>query len=323
MKKSSFLALALAPMILGAPMAVHAQSVSTDPVGFVKLDLQPGLQAVGASLLNPAVAAGAVASSDANSITLDGTHTLETSLDAGTAYYVEVASGDTWEGERFEVDVAGSSGSTLAVSASSNNTVSLGAADLSGHSVRVRPHVTLAQIFPPEDLTAGDEVLIFNPSTGGFESYTLSEDIFGGPNFWDRGGNQNDFVLAPGQGALYRNTGAATELTTVLGEVRTNSFRQPLGEGLNHVSEGHPLDNSPNSRMMTEANGFELGDEILVFNPGTGGFEGYTYSEDIFGGPNFWDRGGDQSDTPFIVADGSVFIRKGQADPNYEAPKTF
>src|SRR5690606_11118847 len=109
MKKSSFLALAIAPMILGAPMAVQGQSVSTDPVGFVKLNLEPGFQSVGAAMVQPAVAAGLFSGTTADVITLDGTHDLTAVLDSGTAYYVEVTGSDAidppWIGDRFDVNV--------------------------------------------------------------------------------------------------------------------------------------------------------------------------------------------------------------------------
>jgi hypothetical protein len=309
MKKSSFLALALAPMILGTPMA-FGESVSTDPVGFVKIDLDPGLQAVGLPMVKPAVAAGRVASSNASSVTMEAE---VGSLPAG-AYYLEVVSGAgeaPWVGDRFEV--TGSAGAVVSINTTSpRNTVSLGSVDLAGYSVVVRPHLTLNEAFPPAGLTEGDQILTFNPDTGGFNVVTLEDDIFGGGLTW-----QENLVLNPGLGMFYRNVGAAKNVVN-LGEVRMNNFRQPLGQGLNLISEGHPIDSSPSSRQMTAANGFEAGDQILVFNPGTGGFNVVTLEDDIFGGGLVW-----QDDSNLLVANASVFVRKTSADPDYEAPKTF
>lgn len=324
MKKSSFLALAVAPLILGAPMAAQAQeSVATDPVGFVKLTLEPGLQAIGASLVNPAVAAGSVASNDGSSITLEG----EVGTLAAGAYYVEVAGDGVFSGDRFEVNASGTAGSTIAIDAASpNNTIDLGSIDLTGYSVRVRPHVTLGQVFPADELSIGDELLILDPATGGFGTYTLTQHPLTQEINWSRqGANQDDLVLAPGQGALFRNSSSATvELTTVMGEVRTNHFRQPLMAGLNQISEGHPLDNSPESRMMTADNGFELGDEVLVFDPTTGGFQTYTLTQHPLTQEIGWTRAGVNHDASEIfLADKSVIVRKQTADPDYEAPKTF
>src|SRR5690606_7898299 len=116
-----------------------------------------------------------------------------------------------------------------------------------------RPHLTLAEAFSPSEVGVNDQVLIFNSATGGFDTYTLTPDIFGGAATWQRGGqNQDAFVLAPGVGVFYRNSsGTATEVVS-LGEVRTNHFRQPLGAGLNLVAQGHPVDSSPDSRMLTQ-----------------------------------------------------------------------
>lgn len=302
--------MAVAPMILGMPLASMAQSVTTDPVGFVKVDLQPGLQAVGLPMVNPAVAAGLVASNDASSVTM--------AADVGTLpagdYYLEVVSGEgvaPFVGDRFEV--TGSAGAVVSIdAAASGNTVDLGTVDLTGYSVVVRPHLKLSEAFPPLEMTEGDQVLVFNTESGGFNVITLEDDIFGGGLSWAQ-----DLVLSPGLGLLYRNVGVASSVVN-LGEVRMNNFRQPLDAGLNLVAEGHPVDNSPSSRMMTAANGFESGDQILVFNPESGGFNVVTLEEDIFSGSLAW-----TNDTTLFAAGGSVFIRKASADASYEAPRTF
>lgn len=310
MKTKSLLAMAVAPMILGMPLATMAESVTTDPVGFVKISLEPGLQAVGLPMVNPAVAAGRVASSNASSVTMEaevGT------LPAG-AYYLEVVSGSgdaPWVGDRFEV--TGSAGAVVSIdAASSRNTVALSSVDLTGYSVVVRPHLTLSAVFPPAALSEGDQVQVFNPGTGGFDIVTIEDDIFGGGLSWTQ-----DLVLSPGLGFFYQNVGSAGSITN-LGEVRMNTFRQPLAAGLNLVSEGHPVDNSPSSRAMTGTNGFEAGDQVQVFNPATGGFNVVTLEDDIFGAGLVW-----TDDSSVFQASGAVFIVKGSADSGYEAPRTF
>lgn len=323
MKKTSLLAVALAPFVLGFSLANAQTSVTTDPVGFVKLDLQPGLQTIGLPMVQSAVAAGAVASNDGSSITLEG---QVDALGSG-AHFVEVTAGPAdaaLVGERFEV--SGASGSTISIDAgSARNTISLADVNLTGYNVVVRPHVTLAEAFPPADLQVNDQVLVFNPATGGFDTYTLTADIFGGAPSWQRGGaNQNGLVLAPGQGAFYRNSSSSATSVVNLGEVRVNSFRQPLSAGLSQISEGHPVDNSPQSRVMTQDQGFEVNDQILVFNASTGGFDTYTYTADIFGGAPSWQRGGtNHNASELFQANQSVFVRKASADPFYEAPANF
>lgn len=310
MKKSSFLALAVAPMILGVPLASQAQSVSTDPVGFVKVELNPGLQAVGLPMVKPAVASGLVASNDGSSVTMSAD---VAALPAGE-YYLEVVSGEgtaPWVGDRF--DVTSASGAVVSIdTASERNTVALSSVDLTGYSVVIRPHWKLSEVFPPNEMTEGDQVQLFNSGTGGFETVALESDIFTGELAWTQ-----DLVISPGMGFFYQNAGVASSVSN-LGEVRTNNFRQPLDAGLNFVAEGHPVDNSPTSRMLTADNGFEAGDQIQIFNSDTGGFNTVTLEEDIFTGELAW-----TSDADIFAPNSAVFILKGSQDSSYEAPKTF
>lgn len=337
--------MALAPMILGAPLASMANtSATTDPVGFVKLTLEPGVQSVGISLLNPAEIAGLVESNTASTVTLAGAHSVEEALVAGTAYYLEVASGDLWEGERFEINVAGSSGSTLAIVDSSRNTVNLDSINLADHSICVRPHMTLAQVFDKSKLTGSassgtaDQVQLFDVTSQQFVTYFLHRDAFTQVQTWRQiGGGSTSFdnlVIPPGTGAFFRRNGPVpVELVTVLGEVRTNAFRQPLGAGRNLVSEGHPLNNSPANRFMTVANGFTASsssgtaDQVEIYDSATGQFATYWFHNDPFTQVQTWRRIGDGStnhtQTVITAADKAVFIRKLSADPHYEAPKTF
>jgi len=314
MKTKSLLAMAVAPMILGMPLASMAESVTTDPVGFVKINIAPGLQTVGLPMVKPAVAAGLVASSDSASVTM--------ASDVGTlpsgAYYLEVVSGSEnapWVGERF--DVVGSSGSVVSIDASSvRNTISLSTVDLSGYSVVVRPHITLNDAFPAGEMTEGDQVLLFDSSTGGFGVVSLDHDIFSGELAWGE-----NVILAPGVGLFYLSNASAEMDIINLGEVRMNTFRQPLVAGLNFVSEGHPVDNSPDSRFLTAANGFEANDQIFVFDRSSGGYSVFSLEEDIFSGELAWNVPG--ADPTVFKANATTFILKGSADLNYEAPRTF
>lgn len=338
--KKLLLAVALAPFALGFSMANAQTEVTTDPVGFVKIDLQPGLQTVGAAMVNPAVAAGKVASNNGSSIVLESE---VGALDAERSYYLEVTEGGdgAFVGDRFEV--ASISGSTVAVdSASGRNTVDLSVADLTGYNVVIRPHVTLSQLLPTDQLHAGDavtgdQVLFWDTASEAYEIHTLTEGVefLGIPDAWQADGGvvTNDRVIAPGEGFFVRRRGEALELLTNIGEVRTNDFRQPIALGLNLIAEGHPLDNSPASRLMNSDLGFTAGDaatgdQILVFNPGTGGYNIYTYTEGVefLGIPDSWQGDGgvvvDSED--LFAADGSVFFRKrGNAESDYTAPATF
>lgn len=312
--KKLLLAVALAPFALGFSMANAQTEVTTDPVGFVKLDIQPGLQTVGLPMVNPAIAAGKVASNN------DTTITMEDAVDGATGgtYYLEVVSGAAeapWIGDRF--DVSSVSGTVVSIDTSSErNTNSLSNVDLSGYSVIIRPHFTLSAAFPPDDMTEGDQVLYFENSTGGYSVISLDANLFSGDLEWT-----DDLVLAPGMGLFYRSAASAEKSVVNLGEVRMNTFRQPLNAGLNFVSEGHPVDNSPASRLMTEGNGFEANDQVLVFNSSSGGYDIYSLEADLFSGDLEWNVPNESAD--IFKANSTVFINKISADDDYEAPRPF
>lgn len=279
-------------------------------------------------MVNPAVAAGTVVSNTTSAITLQS---ALPALTATTAYYLEVTAGPgeaPWVGERFEVSVAGSSGVTVAIDTTSpRNTRALTGVDLAGYNVKIRPHMTLAQVFPPALIAAGDQILAFNRVTGGFYVYTRLVAVGPLPNRWDRGGNQNSRVIAPGEGLFFRNRGTVgVELFTNMGEVRTNEARQPLAAGLNHVAQLHPVDSSPASRLMTGDNGFIAaavdGDQIHTFDPVGGGFATISYLPAVGPLPIRWMRGTDNvTATELFGAGGSFFVRKRRAaDPNHTVP---
>jgi hypothetical protein len=341
--KKLLLAVALAPFALGFSMA-NATSVTTDPVGFVKINVQPGLQTAGVSLVRPAVAAGRVASSNGTSITLEGA----VELPAG-AHYVEIVKGEgsaDFVGERFEVQSA--SGNVITVNTgSARNTISLNGVNLKGYSVVVRPHVTLAHAFgdasnpiltSATSATNADQVMLYNQQTNGFDIYWFRQDPFNAANkewrLLGQNASENGRVIAPGTGTFLLRRGTSAAELVMLGEVRTTDrFRQNFAPGLNLIAEAFPLDHSPVDRWFNSDNGFRAAtssasaDQIQVFNAQAGGYDIYWYRQDPFNANNKeWRLLGQNTSSSLaklMKADRAVFVLKREGDNAYEAPRTF
>lgn len=256
MKKSSFLALAAAPLLLGVPMALQADSVATDPVGFVKTSLPAGsLTAVGVNLNKPAALGAAVESASADSISVSSAANVSDALDSAKSYYVEVTSG-ALEGDRIDVDVAGSSDATIKLNvASANNTINSAAALAAGDTVVVREHYTFSDItalIGEDNIHSGDDIgdttQILTYEGDGFEFYAYFAGVWYQASTFDV---VDDQVIAPGVGLMIQNAGSSDIDLTAVGEVRTNDFVLPLAAGSQLVTFGFPVDRSPADYGLT------------------------------------------------------------------------
>ncbi|BCU77641.1 SdrD B-like domain-containing protein [Luteolibacter sp. LG18] len=194
---------------------------------------------------------------------------LATVLVPGSAYYLEVVSGD-WAGHRFDVTAVGTGVLTLAsdnnlfaASPPFNTVAGALPSTLAGDRFVIRVHRTLNQVFPPEAFTAtnaqdtADQVQTY--VAGAFTSYWLY--LNGGSPKWvrvDDGAlaDQGNVIIPPGQGTFINCLGAPGSLLAY-GKVRQNDFALPLAAGNNLVAGGYPLAESPLSRGMTIPNGFD------------------------------------------------------------------
>ncbi|MCB1211462.1 MAG: hypothetical protein KDK97_19205, partial [Verrucomicrobiales bacterium] len=100
-------------------------------------------------------------------------------LDSVGPAYLEIADGPH-EGHRFDIDIATSTATALALQAGSpRNTMPI-IPDLSGSRIIVRHHLTLAEAFPPDSWHAttsaatADRVMLFNSTTSTWQTYWLA-----------------------------------------------------------------------------------------------------------------------------------------------------
>ncbi|CAN5134147.1 hypothetical protein BH23VER1_BH23VER1_30870 [soil metagenome] len=314
------------------------------PFAAYQAEIPLGYSTHGVSVLRPAVLAARCdyAGDTYLGIAHDGEGSdLKALFEPGIRYFVEVASGPA-VGHRFELDVAGTMASVLALDLlSPRSTASSLPEGVHGATIVIHRHWTLADAYPLAIMRGGtsphaeDHVRFFGPA--GYTSYFLLD--FGEPyHYWTGVGdntlkNRSGEVIAPGQGMsiLKKRTGV-----TLLraGEVRTHDFLQPLSNLYSLVAEGFPVPLSPAQRDMREAAGFVgakspgAADQIQVWNGNaTAGAAGYTsYFLVRSGALERWVRAGDntlvdQGDAPLFDHRHAAFLRLiSGAKPTYRCP---
>lgn len=339
-------------LALSATAAFAADVAYTPPVGGMQVSISPGTRFSGMSLVNAAVYRGVVASVSGNTVTLTGSGAnVGAVLTTGTAYYVEFTAGptSTYVGDRFDVDVAAtqtSANGSITVTLAQRGTLASvpDTASLAGYSLVIRPHVTIGQLFGTKDnqlmqgstiASSADQVLLYNTQAQGFDTFFFLRNASGSTAQWRKVGggstNRDTEIIEPGQGvAVVRN--AATPVTlTWLGEIRTNTFAQPLGVGYSLVAQPWPVAASPTQRVMNSTGGWTgstistQADKFLVYSNGT--FNTYFFLRNASGSTQQWRLIGggttNRNDEQLFGADAGVMVQRIAADSNHSVPYIF
>ncbi len=243
---------------------------------------------------------GTVTAASVSTLTMTtsvGNGDIKTAMQAtGRAYYIEVVNG-TYAGHRFEVDINGSTATTLALVASSPlNTLTPVPALAAGDFIKLHPHWTLDQLCDKTkfnatiDSTTADKLTFFNKNTQAFEIYYLVENtsapiiprkwvLDGDATLTDAGSRLND----PAEGMFITARSANPNVDQLFtGSVRSHAFAVPLKTGNNLIGSGWPMDQSPVSRVMT-AGGFTgspnpaLADLVQTWQPDFTGTSSASY----------------------------------------------
>jgi hypothetical protein len=295
MKKTNLLAiLALA----AAPAFLHAQTTNySDIVGYQKVSVPAGLSTAGFPLLNSDLVKSSASSVSDNAVTLSGESNVGAKLTSGEPYYVEVYSG-ALKGDRFDVNTAATitaaNGTVVLDSASANNTYAVAsiANQLDAATVALRKHVTIEQVqamsstslIGNNSAAAADQIQLYDSTAGAYVGYFLRGDGV----TWRKVGTvttANKTPIPPGTGVFISKQGSAVELTST-GTVRQNDFAQPYVAGLQLKAPAFPIDISPSGIGATAANGWTgnnsatAADQIQIYNPSAGAYEGYFLRAD-------------------------------------------
>lgn len=342
----------LLPLLVLSATAIAADIAYTPPVGGMQISISPGTRFSGMSLVNAAVYRGVVTSVSGNTITLAGSGgNVGGALTTGTAYYAEFTSGptNTYVGDRFDVDVAATQASangSITVTLAQRGTMASvpDTASLAGYALVVRPHVTIGQLFGTKDnqlmqgstiSSSADQILLYNTANQGFDTFFFLRNSSGSTAQWRKVGggstNRDTEVIEPGQGfAVVRNAASAVTLTW-LGEIRTNTFAQPLGAGYTLIAQPWPVGASPSQRVMNSSGGWTgstistQADKFLIHS--NGGFSTYFFLRNSSGSTQQWRLIGggttSRNDEALFGADVGVMVQRVAADSNHVVPYIF
>ena len=299
----------------------EAQAVSRVLV-FSKRSLPAAQGTFSMPMLRDAVFTGQVQSVTTGRLLIGGN--VKPALEAGETYYIEVISGVA-AGQRYELDENATSTGFLATDTSTLPDT------LAGERVVVRPHWTLAGLFPANHFRAGagtttaDRVMFFE--NGAYQVHWLRADPAGA--HWTRDGDAtlastDARILAPGQGVILHPR--VSESLILVGELRSSPLAVPLQAGAQLIGAGWPWAQSFSDRGMSTVNGFVAAseaasaDRVRLFNgdsaPGASSYTNY------FLGVSGWSKEGDasavdQSVSPLFEPFRAAFIVTTSARPNW------
>lgn len=224
---------------------------------------QAGLATAGTGFLQPSLFTGTVDSAAGPALTLTtaaGGASLATLFPVGIPCYAEITAGP-FQGHRFEIDEAATSGSVLRLLASSP-LHTRAVPDLTGAPLAVRAHWTLAGLFPPDQFLAttnpatADQILTYpRPSfaahwlvdLGSSLRWVRTDDV----NLTDAGNRP----VPPGEGLFVDRRSVALNVLD-LGEVRPHRMARLLTAGYTLQTSGWPVPGSPSSWALRQSDGF-------------------------------------------------------------------
>ena len=222
-----------------------------------------GTATAATAFLRPALFRGTVDSASGPALTLTvstGAGNLASIFPPGVACYAEITGG-SWEGHRFEIDETATSGAMLRLLAASPlHTRSV--PDLTGVPLVVRPHWTLATLFPPAqfkadtDSTRADQVLTYpRPS---FATHWLLD--LGANDRWVRADDSSlsdagHLPIPPGEGVFVNRRDPALTVLD-MGEVRPHAMARLLNAGYTLQASGWPVPGTPVSCGLLASDGF-------------------------------------------------------------------
>ncbi|MBX7208892.1 MAG: PQQ-dependent sugar dehydrogenase [Verrucomicrobiaceae bacterium] len=223
-----------------------------------------GTRSFGPAMLKPERFSGIVNGGGTilNLVTSAGGTSVRGRFDPARAAYIEITSG-TYAGQRFDIDIAASTTTTLALDPASPRNTTAPVPDLTGATVIARDHWTLGDMFPPahwqaaSSATRSDRVMFYSPAAG-WTYYWLA--LVGGTPRWVRQADatltdQSPLIIPPGAGLFVRKIGATAEIL-LTGVLRENAFVLPSPAGITLIASGWPADQSPASRAMLLSDGF-------------------------------------------------------------------
>lgn len=326
MKLLPFISSAL--LASGFVFSLNAQSVTTDPVGYVTFAVNANSdQRLGVPMQRPSVFAGAATSISQQVVQASGIESLS------EAHFLLVTSGDA-EGQWEEI-VSSSSGEVTLAASIANFSV--------GDSFTIRPFWTLDTLFPDggaipassDPFNPSGLVLLNNPNAVGTNLslasfYFYNDGTVGDPGWF----NANTFapagnvVLSPEVSFAIRNRTGATSDLVIAGDVPMSNtlavVSRSAGRQDNVIFNPLPIPVSLANSNLVDAGAFSPSsdpfnptDTLLVFNPANIGINSaassfYFYNDGTVGDEGWFNANTfEPADSVQLSGGGAFIIRKG------------
>jgi hypothetical protein len=282
--KNTSLFLCLASLLGGS--VAFAQTVSTDPVGFINITVQggtlshPTTNLISPTLTNPIAFQGTIASISSTApyvISITGASFSGNQFNSpnGT-YYAEVFSA-TNPGALSDITATGASSVTTVDNLSSFASV--------GDSVRIRQHVTINQflgasntygLLGSDDSSTADSVLVYSgDAQTTYWYYTGTPGAMPSDAGWYdlNGTSAGSVTIAPSEGVLIQRKGTGNVTITSTGTVKTGNTLFPIVHGFNFLgtlsAQGLTLASSGlQTSGLVGSGDSSTSDLVLVFSGG-------------------------------------------------------
>ena len=304
--------------------------------GFTRRAFETGVASFANAFASPPAARAVITAAGAGAVTLNGTIPAL----GAREHYLEIVRGMN-EGQRYEINEAASTASTLAIEpGAARGTLGSLPPSLVGDTAVIRAHHTVSSLLPASSFTGGaqpasaDRVQFFNGTT--FETlWALRRSD--GTQQWVR---QGDATLADAgsrvvdvtEGLMLQIRGPAVTVTAS-GQVRSHAVAMPLKAGTQLRANPWPSDMSPFAMGMTSARGWvgasnaASADRIQLWR-GDADFTSSGYATLFLlntGALNQWTAQGDatladHSQTPLMPLMRGVFLKSIAAKPGFFAP---
>ncbi len=334
------IALAASIALLAAP-AIAQTTATTDPVGFITLNVtagsagSPAYAHLGLGLTRTVAYQGGAETSVGGSTTLvdnEATWTDNQFNGAAGAFYVEITSGP---GAGTTYDVATTTAATKTITLAQP----LAAAIVNGASFKIRQHWTIGSVFGPLNesglqggtLATADQILIWNGV--GFDTYYYKTSGLGGTGW--RSSTSTSFdkqnqVIYPEDGVVLKRIPQTAVDVVLMGVVKTGVSSYPVTVGYNYLANVYaaPMTLASSSLYTGDSNTGLAGgtlataDQVLVWN-GTG-YSTYYYKTSGLGGTGWRSSSStsaDASGTSIPVGTTVVINRKNGTAFNWVIPQ--
>lgn len=326
-----------------------AVTVSTDPVGFITLDLPPEqMTAVSIPMLNSSLHSGVIYEVNGSTV-IDNNATWASDQFAtkdsnlNPTHYIEITdhTDNTQVGAIYEIIESDGDAKSL--------TIGDDATALNGASYTIRKFRSLSEVFgesETSELSSGsssDADIIYKIGAGGqWEIYYIQvAPVFAGGNGWRKLGDirtdASDVSIFPDEALIIKRRSAGEVKMTLTGSVKTSPSKTPITRGFNLVSLSYPVDVTLSDSNLLQADdpdgllGLKSGsttdaDRIYIIDDGT--FKIYYYQvAPIFAGGNGWRALGDirtdAAGTTISAGQGVVLKRNSDQGFIWKTDKPF